>query len=68
MKKADTLLFDLSSIFSCGENVLLADKEYNRHRINLRLINFAMAFSRNDFIPTVLKPLLGSVRDVKSIS
>ena len=27
-----------------------------------------MAFSRNDFIPTVLKPLPGSVRDVKSIS
>jgi len=68
MKKGDTLLFDLSSIFSCGENVLLAEKGYNRHRINLRQINFAMAFSRNDFIPTVLKPLPGSVRDVKSIS
>ena len=67
MKKRDTILFDLSSIFSRGENVLLSEKGYNRHRINIRQINFAMAFSRNDFIPTVLKPLPGSVRDVKSL-
>ena len=67
MKKGDTILFDISSIFSNGENVLLAEKGYNRHRINLRQINFAMAFSRSDFIPTVLKPLPGSVRDVKSL-
>jgi transposase len=68
MKKGDTLLFDLSSIFSSGENVLLAEKRYNRHHLNLREINFAMAFSRSDFILTILKPLPGSVRDVKSIS
>lgn len=68
MKKGDTILFDLSSIFSNGENVLLAEKGYNRHHVNLRQINFAMAFSRKEFIPTVLKPLPGSVRDVKSIS
>ncbi len=68
MKRGDTILFDLSSIFSNGENLLLAERGYNRHRINIRQINFAMAFSRNEFIPTVLKPLPGSVRDVKSLN
>ncbi|MEM3193235.1 MAG: hypothetical protein QW292_14345 [Candidatus Parvarchaeota archaeon] len=67
MKEGDTILFYLSSIFSNGGNVLLAEKGYNRHRINLRQINFAMAFSHSDFIPTALKPLPGSVRDVESI-
>ncbi|MGC8645624.1 MAG: hypothetical protein ACP5UO_05095 [Thermoplasmata archaeon] len=31
-----------------GENVLLSEKGYNRHRINIRQINFAMAFSSSD--------------------
>lgn len=67
-KKGDALLFDPSSIFSRGKNVFLAEKGYYRHRVNLRQMNFVMAFSPNDFIPTVLKPLPGSGRNVKSLN
>jgi hypothetical protein len=37
----------------------LMKKGYNRHRINIRQIDFAIASSRNDFIPTVLKAASG---------
>ncbi len=63
----DRILFDLSSIFSRSENIRLAEKGYNRHRIRLQQINFAMAFSHDSALPCVLKPLPGSLRDVKSL-
>lgn len=67
LKKGDRILFDLSSIFSRSENIRLAENGYNRHRIRLRQINFAMAFSHDSGMPCVLKPLPGSLRDVKSL-
>ena len=65
--RGDKILFDLSSIFSRTENIRLAEKGYNRHRIRLQQINFAMAFSHDSALPCVLKPLPGSLRDVKSL-
>ncbi len=67
MTRNDTILFDLSSIFSRSENIRMAEKGYNRHRIRLQQINFAMAFSHGDKLPSILKPLPGSLRDVKSL-
>ena len=67
IKRGDKILFDLSSIFSRSENIRLAEKGYNRHRIRLQQINFAMAFSHDSGMPCVLKPLPGSLRDVKSL-
>ena len=67
IRRGDKILFDLSSIFSRSENIRLAEKGYNRHRIRLQQINFAMAFSHDSGMPCVLKPLPGSLRDVKSL-
>ena len=67
MDKKETILFDLSSIFSRSENIRMAEKGYNRHHVNVRQINFAMAFSSKRHLPVMLKSLPGSVRDVKSL-
>ena len=67
IRRGDKILFDLSSIFSRSENIRLAEKGYNRHRIRLQQIDFAMAFSHYSGMPFVLKPLPGSLRDVKSL-
>lgn len=67
MRGKDVIFFDLSSIFSWSENIRMAEKGYNRHRINLKQINIALAFSSPQDLPVMLKPLPGSVRDVKSL-
>jgi transposase len=66
LKRGDTLLFDLSSIFSHSVNVRLAEKGYNKEHLHLNQINFAMVFSATEEVPVMLKPIPGSVRDVKA--
>jgi transposase len=66
MKKDDVLIFDLSSIFSHSEKIRLAEKGYNKEHLHLKQINFAMLFSSTEEVPLMLKPIPGSVRDVKA--
>lgn len=66
-KSGGVLIFDLSSIFSHSENVRLAEKGYNKeHLAHIKQVNFAMLFSSTDEVPLMLKPVPGSVRDVKA--
>ena len=61
------LAFDLSSIFSRSENLNIVAKGHNADHIYLPQINMALAFDLDQYRPVFLKPLEGSVRDVKSL-
>lgn len=60
------LAFDLTSIFSRSENIRLSEKGYNPRGLYLDQINFLMLYSLDRREPVMLKPLPGSVRDVKA--
>jgi transposase len=60
------LIFDMSSIFSRSENIRMADKEYNKNRLQTRQIGMVMFFSHEKRMPVILKPVTGSLRDPKT--
>jgi transposase len=61
------LAFDLSSIFSSSENINMVAKGHNADHIYLPQVNMALAFDLDQYRPVFLKPVEGSVRDVKSL-
>jgi transposase len=66
MVDSKTLIFDLSSIFY-SENLHYAEKGYNADHLYLKQINFMLFFSMDKQLPVLLKPLPGSVRDIKAL-
>src|SRR3989344_3791418 len=62
-----TLIFDLSSIFSQSENLNLVDKSYNHEHLHLGQINFLLFFSGDSHLPMMLRPLNGSIKDIKAL-
>ncbi len=67
IKRDSVLLFDLSSIFSYSENLNLAEKGHNADHLFLEQINFALMFDEKRKLPVMLKPMPGSVKDIKSL-
>ena len=67
MSDSRKLAFDLSSIFSRSENINMAQAGHNPDHIYLPQINMALLFDVERYMPVFLKPLDGSVRDVKSL-
>src|SRR3989304_5435 len=67
IQKSKLLVFDLSSLFSYSENLNLAERGYNADHFFLNQINFALMFSQDQKLPVMLKPLPGSVRDIKAL-
>lgn len=67
MSKSKFLAFDLSSIFSHSENLHYAEKGYNPDHVYLKQINFMMFFSIDKQLPVMMKPLYGSIRDIKAL-
>lgn len=67
MVDSKTLIFDLSSIFSYSENLHYAEKGHNADHLYLKQINFMLFFSMEKHLPVLLKPLPGSVRDIKAL-
>lgn len=61
------LVFDMSSIFSYSENLRLAEKGYNSEGLYLKQINFVLVVSQDRRLPVMIKPIPGSVRDVKAL-
>jgi transposase len=62
-----TFIFDLSSIFSQSENLKLAEKGYNHEHLYISQINFLLFFSREKHLPLMLRPLNGSIKDIKAL-
>ena len=67
MSSSSKLALDLSSIFSRSENINMAQKGHNADHEYMPQINMAMVFDLDQYRPVFLKPLDGSVRDVKSL-
>jgi transposase len=61
------LLFDLSSLFSYSQDLRLAEKGHNADHLYVKQVNFALFFSHDNGVPVMLKPMPGSIRDVKSL-
>jgi transposase len=61
------LLFDLSSLFSYSQDLRLAEKGHNADHLYVKQVNFALFFSHDYGVPVMLKPMPGSIRDVKSL-
>ena len=61
------LLFDLSSLFSYSQDLRLAEKGHNADHLHVKQVNFALFFSHDHGMPVMLKPMPGSIRDVKSL-
>ena len=66
ISEGDFLLFDLTCIFSQSENLLLAEKGYNKDHLHLPQVNVALLYSVNNQLPAMIKVLPGSVRDINS--
>lgn len=62
-----TLIFDLSSMFSHSQNINIAERGYNKEHLYLRQVNFLLFFSFTRRLPVMLRPLPGSVRDIKAL-
>ena len=62
-----TLAFDLSSIFSQSVNLKYAEKGHNADNLYLNQVNLMLFFSIDKQLPVLLKPLPGSIRDIKAL-
>jgi transposase len=62
------LIYDLSVIFTRSEAINFAEKGYNKEHFHIQQVNFALFCTANDNLPTMLRVLPGSVRDIKSLA
>ena len=62
------LVYDLSAIFTRSEGINFAEKGYNKEHFHIPQVNFALFCTANDNLPTMVRILPGSVRDVKSLA
>lgn len=67
LKGNRVLAFDMSSIFSYSENLKLAERGYNSDGLYLKQINFVLLISQDRRLPVMIKPLPGSVKDIKAL-
>jgi len=61
------LVYDLSCVYSKSEGVLFAEKGYNKDRCRLPQLNMALFCNVADGMPSMIRVLPGSVRDIKSL-
>lgn len=61
------LVYDLSSFFSQSVNIKQAEKGYNKDKIHVPQINLALLCSVDSGLPTMIRSLPGSVKDIKTL-
>ena len=61
------LVYDLSFVFSRSVNISQAEKGYNKDRIQIPQINLALLSSADSGLPTMIRSLPGSVKDIKTL-
>jgi transposase len=62
------LIYDLSAIFTRSEAINFAEKGFNKEHFHIPQVNFALFCTANENLPTMVRILPGSVRDVKSLA
>lgn len=67
MKRSRKIALDLSSIFSRSESISFAARGHNHEHMYLEQISMALIFDLEQYLPVSLKPVEGSVKDVKSL-
>ena len=64
---SDQLVYDLSSVFSRSMSISQAEKGHNKDKIQLPQINLALLCSADTGLPTMIRSLPGSVKDIKTL-
>lgn len=64
---SNQLVYDLSSMFSRSMSISQAEKGYNKDKIQLPQINLALLCSADTGLPTMIRSLPGSVKDIKTL-
>lgn len=68
LKTLDTqLVYDLSTCFSRSMNILQAEKGYNKDHIQVPQVNFTLLCGLDSEMPTMIKSVPGSVRDISTL-
>ena len=68
LDQSEQLVYDLSYVFSRSVSISLAEKGYNKDRIHIPQINIVLLCSAETGLPTMIRPLPGSVKDIKTLS
>ncbi len=63
----EQLIYDLSVVFSRSEGINFAEKGVNKNKIHIPQINLALLCSAIDGMPTMIRAIPGSVRDITSL-
>jgi hypothetical protein len=61
------LVYDLTSVFSRAMSISQAEKGYNKDKIQVPQINLALLCSMDTGLPTMIRSLPGSVKDIKTL-
>ena len=67
-EKGEYVLMDSTAIFSRSENISFLEPGYNSRNIHIPQINVMMLFSSTRTLPTFVRVLPGSIRDVSAMS
>jgi transposase len=64
---SNQLVYDLSSMFSRSMSINQAEMGYNKDKIQVPQINLALLCSADTGLPTMIRSLPGSVKDIKTL-
>lgn len=67
LDKSQQLVYDLSCMFSRSMSISQAEKGYNKDKIHVPQINIALLCSVDSGLPTMIRSLPGSVRDIATL-
>ena len=65
--RSNQLVYDLTSIFSRSMNIVQAERGYNKDRLQVPQINLALLCSVDTELPTMIRSVPGSVKDIKTL-
>ena len=66
-QKGKYIIIDLTALFSYSQNIILLEKGHNKDHRHLPQINMLLLFASDLKLPTYVRLLPGSVRDVSTI-
>jgi transposase len=61
------LIYDLTSLFSRSMSIAQAERGYNKDKIQLPQINLALLCSADSGLPTMIRSVPGSVKDIATL-
>ena len=67
LDQSPQLVYDLSSMFSRSMNISQAEKGYNKDKIHVPQINIALLCNADSGLPTMIRSLPGSVKDIATL-